>query len=71
MRKLVVNFTCFFTSFIDQFVLPVGGEGMGSIAILASCEYYFLKVHENVVNIQVIMYRLLPCLSSFFEIYGL
>ena len=43
-------------SFIGQFVYPVEGEGMGyrvlmgGIIILASCEYQFNKVHENLVQ---------------------
>ena len=38
-------------SFIGQFVHPVRGcgGGWGSIFILASCEFYFIREHENLV----------------------
>ena len=35
-------------SFIGQFVHPVGMEYMG--VILASCEYHFIGVHENLMQ---------------------
>ena len=38
------------TPFIGQFVHPVGMKGMGKVVILASCEYYFIRVHENLVQ---------------------
>ena len=42
------------TSFIGQFVHKVGGNGVkklgGGIVILSSCEYYFFRVHENLVQ---------------------
>ena len=44
------------TSFIDQVVHPVAGDGiqkiglMGSIVNLASCEFYLIIVHENLVQ---------------------
>ena len=44
------------TSFIGQYVHPVGGYGigyswqMGGIVILACCEYYFIRVHDNLVQ---------------------
>ena len=50
--KFVVNFGY---SFDNHFVLPVGGEGMGlrgwmkGAVTLASCEYHFVRVHENLV----------------------
>ena len=43
-------------SFIGQFVHLVGGEGMGygmwmgGIVILASWEYNFIRIHENLVQ---------------------
>ena len=45
------------TSFISQLVHPVGGRdgvkgvfSMGSIVILVSCKYYFIRVHENLAQ---------------------
>ena len=43
------------TSFIGQFVHPVGWEGMdgwGCIVIIASCEYPFIRVHAIKVQHQ-------------------
>ena len=40
---------------VGQFVHPVGGKGigkrgcMGGIVILARCEFYFIREHENLV----------------------
>ena len=51
--NFVVNLGC---SFIGQLVHPVGGEGMGetgwmgSIVVLASCEYHFIRVHKNLMQ---------------------
>ena len=42
-------------SSIGQFVHPVGGEGWGKrgrlgVCYFASCEYPFIRVHENLVQ---------------------
>ena len=40
-------------SLIGQFVITGGGdkELMGNVVILTHCEYYFIRVHENVVQL--------------------
>ncbi len=38
------------TLVIDQFVHPVRWEGMGSIIILAKCEFQLIEVHKNRVQ---------------------
>ena len=37
------------TSFIGPFVRQVGGKGDGVI-VFASCQYNFIKMHENLVQ---------------------
>ena len=68
MDILTGEFFCQFnlliwTSFIGQFVNLVGGEGdgvkrkNGGIVILASCKYYFIRVHGNLGQYQI-LYRI-------------
>ena len=56
MDILTGNLLLIWTSFVGQLVFPVRGEAIGSmgwmgdLVILASCEYYFYRVHENLVQ---------------------
>ena len=58
------------TSFIGQFVHLIGREvmgyrgwmsWMGGIVILASCEHFFIKVHENLVQHPGIIISIIVC----------
>ena len=58
-------------SFIDQFVHPVGGQGIGCNVILASCGYQFIRVHKNLeqhpsntISITITTYSPPPRLSK-------
>ena len=38
---------------------------MGEFVILASCEHHFIRVHENLVHIHVVIYRFLGISFAF------
>ena len=68
-REIVANIDIFF----GQFVHPVRGDGvkgwMGGIVILASYEFHFIKVHNNLVyhvpgNILIQFYIILKVIFS-------
>ena len=57
-EKFVINSSLLiWTSFIFQFINPVGGGGdlvmgvNGEYRFLAICEHHFMRVHENLVQI--------------------
>ena len=47
IREYIVSQFGFLVWTFVQFVIKLGGDGMGGIVILASCEHHFIRVQEN------------------------